>query len=431
VGTTEPLTKGAGGDHPPAGISKERSPFGRLTEVAVTIRPILVAVSILILLSGGPAVAAEIKIGLFADLSGATSGVGRPYAEGVQDAAKYINESGGIGGDTLQPVTADICHGRQGPLAAYARLTRTEHIVALLSWGAGVVEALAAQAAEDKIPTLSASAARLWDPKIAPYCFFASSDFVIRAMAALRHFKAAWSQARPPRLAMIYPNRPYGLDPINTVREFALRQGFELAVEENVDLDATDALEQIARLKEEAPDFVWIGGSANSVAVVLRDAAATGLTATILSDVWGAPDYQPGSADSVVSAGRAEAEGAYLLSPVVPFGQDVPGMKIIERFADHAQRPSHYIRGFATMLVLAKAIELAQYSGPVTGQSVKAALESLRDFDPLGLTPPVSFSPEDHRGVLAVMLYRFVNGKPVLAAVPGLPRPVEGAGSMP
>jgi branched-chain amino acid transport system substrate-binding protein len=377
----------------------------------------VVAVSLLVLLAAGPAVAGEIKVGLFADLSGASAGVGRPYAEGVQDAAKYINESGGIGGDTLVPVTADICLGRQGPLGAYARLTRTEHIVALLSWGANVVETLADRVAADKIPTLSASAARLWDPKNAPYSFFASPDFTIRAMAALRHFKASWSQSRPPRLALVYPNHPYGLDAINTVRDFALAQGFELVVEENVDLDASDAAGQIARLKEESPDFVWVGGSANSVTAVLRDAAASGLAATILLDVWGAPDYQPGPAGAAAGAG-----GAYLLSAVVPFGQDVPGMKIIAGFAAGAQRSSHYIRGFSAMLVLAKAIEFAQYSGEVTGQSVKAALESLRDFDPLGLSPPVSFSPEDHRGVLAVLLYRFENGKPVLAAAPGLPR---------
>jgi len=382
---------------------------------------LVVAVSFLVLLAGGPAVAAEIKIGLFADLSGPTAGVGRPYAEGVQDAARYINESGVLGGDHLSPVPADIMVGRQGPLAAYTQLTYAEHIVALVSWGANVVEALAARAAEDKIPTLSASAARLWDQKKAPYSFFASSDFTIRAMAALRYFKSSWAKDRPPRLSLIYPNHPYGLGPISAVREFALEQGFEMTVEENVDLDASDATAQLERLKKEAPDFVWIGGSANSLAVVLRDAAKTGLKATILSDVWGAPDYPPGQPDPAGS----ESEGAYLLEAVALHGQDVPGMKIIERITGHAPKSSHYIRGFATMLVLGEAVRLAKDSGQITGASVKSALETLRGFDPLGLTPPVSFFPDDHRGVLAVMLYRLENGKPVFAAAPGLPRQAE------
>jgi len=111
-----------------------------------------------------------------------------------------------------------------------------------------------------------------------------------------------------------------------------------------------------------------------------------------------------------------------VLAPVALRGHDIPGMKIIEGITNRTSRPSHYTRGFATMLVLAEALRIAKNSGQLTGATVKNALETLRGFDPLGLTPPVTFTPEDHRGVLAVMLYRIKNGKPVLAAMPGLPR---------
>ncbi len=46
-----------------------------------------------------PAQAADnIKIGLLSDLSGATSSVGAPYADGIKAAAAYINANGGIAG---------------------------------------------------------------------------------------------------------------------------------------------------------------------------------------------------------------------------------------------------------------------------------------------------------------------------------------------
>jgi len=62
---------------------------------------------------------ADIKIGLISDLSGATSDVGRPYAEGVKDCVKYINDQGGINGQKIDLMQVDYAYNCS---AGYIRL---------------------------------------------------------------------------------------------------------------------------------------------------------------------------------------------------------------------------------------------------------------------------------------------------------------------
>lgn len=46
----------------------------------------------------------------------------------------------------------------------------------------------------------------------------------------------------------------------------------------------------------------------------------------------------------------------------------------------------------------------------LTGEKIRAALEGIRDFDTGGVTVPISFSPEDHRGSKGLRLYRVESG---------------------
>jgi branched-chain amino acid transport system substrate-binding protein len=53
----------------------------------------------------------------------------------------------------------------------------------------------------------------------------------------------------------------------------------------------------------------------------------------------------------------------------------------------------------------------AAANGPITGEAIKTSMETLRDFDPMGLAPLISFFPDDHRPNTAVFLYTFKDGK--------------------
>ncbi len=239
--------------------------------------------------------------------------------------------------------------------------------------------------------------------------------------AALKYFKENWKEARAPRLAFLYPNAPYGLAPIPAGKEYARELGFEIVGEENVDLKAIDATTQLLALKDKNPDFTWIGGTTPSTAVIMKDAKKLGMKTTFFVNIWGADE-------SLVQLAGDAAEGAYSLQAAAVYGQDVPGMKAILEQTKGRPQMTHFTRGWVSMMVMAEGMRLALAQGPLTGETLKAALETLRDFDPQGLAPRIGFLANDHRPNTAVFLYRVQNGKLAFVASQNLERKADWLG---
>lgn len=369
-----------------------------------------------------PALAETIKIGGLIDLSGPTSAVGRPYAEGLKAAVDSINAHGGVAGRQIEFLLQDTAYNPQQGLAIYKRFANVDKVVAVQGFGTAVTEALVRSVAQDEIPNFSASySAHLTDPAKAPYNFVIAADYSTQARAALKYFKDNWKESRAPKLALLYPNVPYGLAPIPAIKAYAKELGFELVGEENVDLKAIDATTQLLALKDKAPDYTWIGGTTPSTAVIMKDARKLGMKTTFFVNIWGADE-------SLVQLAGDAAEGAVSLQAAAVYGQDVPGMKAILEQTRNQPQMTHFIRGFASMMVMAEGMRPALAKGPLSGKTLKEALETLRDYDPQGLTPKISFLPDDHRPSMAVFLYTVKNGKLAFLSAQTLERKAEWLG---
>jgi branched-chain amino acid transport system substrate-binding protein len=374
-----------------------------------------------LLCCASPALAQELSIGVLSDLSGPTGDVGKPYADGILAAGNYINDSGMLGPVKLKLIQVDYAYNAQQALSAYKKFTSQDNIVFLQGWGTQDTEALTQFVARDKVPTLSASySAHISDPAKSPYNFFVAADYSTQVRAALKYFKDNWKESRPPKLALIFPNHPYGLAPIPAAKAYAKEIGFELVDEENVELKAMDATPQLLRMQSKAPDFTWIGGTTQSTAVILKDAQKLGIKTQFFTNIWG-------SDDNLALLASTAAEGVISLQASVVYGQDVPGMKPIEKYCQNKPQMTHYIRGFASMLVMAEALKRA--GGKTAGPDIKAALETLRDYDPMGLTPPISFFPDDHRPNMTVLLFKIEGGKMNPLATQSLERKKEWLGN--
>lgn len=354
-------------------------------------------------LSIGPAFAGY-KVGLLSDLTGPTSSVGVPYAQGIKDCIAYINDNGGIGGQPVELMQVDYAYNVQQALAAYKRFT-SAGIVALQGWGTGDTEALVKFVAKDKIPVFSASySAHLMDPSNAPYNFTVTPDYSTQGRAGLKYLRDSWTEDRAPKLAFVFPDNPYGTVPIPAMKEYAKELGFDIVGQENVDLKAIDATPQLLSLKKVEPDFVWTGGTTPSTAVIMKDAQKLGITCTFLTNIWSSDE------DLFKLAGDT-AGGHFGLQGAVIYGQDVPGMSVIRTLTKDKPQMTHYVRGFVSALVMCEGMKMAQAAGDVTGESIKNALETMRDYDPMGLAPAVSFFADDHRPTMAVNICTFRDGQ--------------------
>jgi branched-chain amino acid transport system substrate-binding protein len=67
------------------------------------------------------------------------------------------------------------------------------------------------------------------------------------------------------------------------------------------------------------------------------------------------------------------------------------------------------MRGWLWTLLAVEAIK--RTGNDLTGDAVRKALETLKDFDTWGLTPPFTYTAEDHRPTTKARLYLIKGGK--------------------
>ncbi len=363
-----------------------------------------------------------IKVGHLADLTGPTGEVGKPYAQGVQDYKDWVNANGGINGKKIDMPMFDYAYNKDKAVNQYKKY-KEEGVVAIQGWGSGDTEALSATTGIDKIPYISASySAHLTDPKKTPYNFFCAADYTTGLRAGLKYLKDNWKEKRAPKVVFIYPNVPYGIAPIKGGKEYAKELGFEVLSDEIVDLKAIEANSQMLSVKNKGADFGWIGGTTNSAAVIIKDAKKLGLKTRFFVNIWGADETTP-----KLAAGAEE--GALVMAGSPLYGGKVAGMKQLMQITKNQPQITHYIRGYTSMMVLTEALKRADKKGKITGESVKAALESMKDFDTQGLTPSkITFTATDHRPHTTVNIMEFQKGKLVLKKSIDLPRKAEWLG---
>jgi branched-chain amino acid transport system substrate-binding protein len=375
------------------------------------------------MLFGGMAFGGDkVVIGHLADLTGPTSGVGKPYAEGVKAGAKFINEHGGINGKMVELRSIDYAYDKNKAITQYKKFLQ-EGIFAIQGWGTGDTEALSSFVTKDKVVYMSASySAHLTNPAKTPYNFFIAADYTTQMRAGLKYLKENWKGKSAPKIVFIYPNHPYGIAPIKGGKAYAKELGFNVVGDEIVGLKAIEATSQLLSVKNKGADFAWSGGTTPSTAVILKDAKKLGLKTKFLINLWG-------NDENLLKLAEGAQDGRAIgLQAAVSYGANVPGMKDIVAATKGVHKMTHYIRGWVSMNVMAKALRIADKKGKLNGEGVKAALESLKNFGTGGLTAPITYTKDDHRPNMSAAVFEYTGGKMVLKKTIVLPRKKEWLG---
>ena len=368
----------------------------------------------------------DIKVGGIFDLTGITSDVGKPFAQGVRDGVSWTNENGGINGKKIRLVDVDYGYKIPEAVAAYKRMVGDDKVVMINGWGTGDTEGLKAQVNQDKIPYLSASfSGHLTDPTKTPYNFFVGPSYSDGLRAWLKWVKEDWKEKRNPKVAFFYGDNPYGKSPIEAGRRFCKDNGIDLVDEEIVPGAFQDATSQLLNMKQKGADYAYINVTTTGVSTILRDAKKLGLATKFGSNPYGFSEALP-------QVAKEAAEGVTGVVPHVPWGEKVPGMK---RLMDFHQKnhpaDTHdalYVRGWTYVLVWTEALKRADKAKALTGEGVKAALETLKNFDLGGLTEPVTYTATDHRPSTKTPIYQVKGGKLVKVAEYDMPRKPEWLG---
>lgn len=384
----------------------------------MTLTRLLTGAAAAALLAG--AAQAEIRIGHLADYSGATSDIGVPFGQGVADAFAWVNEQGGVAGEKLAVDTQDYGYQVPRAISLYKQWTGgRDPVVAIMGWGTADTEALLGFVAQDEIPYMSGSySAALTDPqgvsgktKPAPYNFFYGPSYSdsLRAMLtwAAEDWKARGMEGQPSFVHM-GANHPYPMSPREAGQETAKELGFEVLPDVQFALTPGDYTAQCLTLKDAGADYAYLGNTAGSNISILNACDTVGAEVTFLGNVWGMGE------DAAKAAGQAADGVIFPLRTDAVWGADAPGMETVRAVsamsnADAPYRSVHYLAGVCTAMYMAEAIKIAAEQGEVTGPAIRDAFYAREGWVPEGfegVCMPSTWTPEDHRGMMAVPLYR-------------------------
>lgn len=361
--------------------------------------------------TGGEATGDPIKVGAIFDLTGATSDVGTPYADGVKAYVEWLNGNGGVEGQPIELLNADYAYDVAQAEQLYSQYA-SEDVVAFSGWGTGDTEALRPKITNDEIPFVSASySEELVDPAETPYNFVAALTYSDQMRLALQHL-ASQHEGEHIEVAVFHHDSPFGESPVQDGQDYIDDQGYDIGYASYAmpggAADYFGELSQAAGQGDGGADYIIIQNVSSPAAQLAGNVADQGMEATIVCLNWCADE------GFVELAGDA-AEGSLGVLPWAPPTQAQGDIADVESYLEGQGQSLedidlHFTQGWYTMHVLAEGIRTVVENGDeVTGPNIKAAMEEMGPVE-TPVSEPIEFSADSHAGMTSGRVYEVQSG---------------------
>ncbi len=352
----------------------------------------------------------KIKWGVLIDLSGPTSDWGKNQVKGQLDAARWVNENGGINGKELELIVIDDGYKVPRGVAGYNRLVDSEKVLGLYIQSTGTTMTLIKKIVKDGVVTIAASfTSKFQNPAKTPFSFFVSPSYGTMGRIAIKWIKDSWKDtSRNPKLCFLYPDNKYGRDILNVCKDYAKKIGVDVGPDQVINWPTKDATPQLMNMKRYDPDYAYITSTAMNGAVILKNAKALGIKTKFISNIR---NFE----ETLITLSGGAANGTYGVHPIAPYGADVPGMKKVvesnEKWHKGELGTNVYVEGWVNILAVTNALRIADKAGKLTPEGIREAFEQFKGFDTGGLAPPLTFTKTDHRASMAAKIYEVKNDK--------------------
>ena len=352
----------------------------------------------------------KIKWGVLIDLSGPTSDWGKNQVKGQLDAARWVNENGGINGKKLELIVIDDGYKVPRGVAGYNRLVDSENVLGLYIQSTGTTMTLIKKIVKDGVVTIAASfTSKFQNPAKTPFSFFVSPSYGTMGRIAIKWIKDSWKDtSRNPKLCFLYPDNKYGRDILNVCKDYAKKIGVDVGPDQVINWPTKDATPQLMNMKRYNPDYAYITSTAMNGAVILKNAKALGIKTKFISNIR---NFE----ETLIKLSGGAANGTYGVHPIAPYGAQVPGMKKVvesnEKWHKGEMGTNVYVEGWVNILAVTNALRMADKAGKLTPVGIREAFEQFRGFETGGLAPPLTFTKTDHRASMAAKIYEVKNDK--------------------
>ena len=370
------------------------------------------------------------KLGLSLAITGPTSDAGNPYAKGVEDYFRYVNDMKLLGNDTIDCTIRDDKYE-----TAITKRNFEEYldmgIVFYLNYSTGSTLGLKRDFEEVRMPTIPASfhAGNLEDSN---YIFLPIASYSAQAIG-LAEYVVNNHQGGTPKVALFVHPSAFGRGPVDDVKK-AVAAGLAMeiveVVEHGQDLDNTAMLQ---RFKSKGVQYVISQTVQSPVAVMLNDASRLGLVAKTFGEkdkITFLGCHYTGGNDLIALAGSA-AENFYWTTSYIVTSEPGVGtdaqLDLAKRYGrdDKAANSHNYANGVMVAQVAAEVIKRAKTRGKeITKETLYEellAMNGINAFYPVTTVGPVTFSKDDHQGVDTLQLYVVKDGNFKSEGIPFIP----------
>jgi branched-chain amino acid transport system substrate-binding protein len=373
-----------------------------------------IAFGTLLFAEGQPEDTSPIKIGMYADLSAFTAQWGTDAEKGARLRVKEVNAAGGIMGRPVELVVYDCKTSPTEAVKVYTRLAQQDKVAAvngsLLSNTALAVSPVAASL---RVPVVSrAMDERATTPEFDPDdpdnpgpanpYFFLLQPSAFQQAAAIAGY--AIDELGMDTFASLYDKgNAYALYLAKGFAYYVEKRGKRMVGEFEFQSGDKDYKAQLTKVKELAPDGLFVCNYVTENANAVKQARELGLKATFLgNNSW----YKP--MDEVAGAA---ADGSYFPNNIA---FDDPSLQDFFRKykAEWGEEPRlHSFSGYDDVGFMIEAIRAAGSTDP---EKVRAAMEATRRFQ--GTIGTINIDPETHRPVGLPMSILYFDGAQIKTA---------------
>ncbi len=355
------------------------------------------------LITGSQALAEPFKVGVCYDLSKAYTFASPQVSQAAMDLAKLVNLKGGIGGEPVEVIVRDHGNEPQRGIECYSKLSR-EGVFVFDTLSTPVSLAILPRAMEDGRVLMQSLVGRgdAVDGTVFDWVYPVGPTYWGQAANDVAYLKQLHDgDLSDVKVGFVYFDYPFGQEPIEILETLSEKEGFDLELYP-VPLPGSDQASVWSKVRRDKPDhvIVWMLGGAHVVASKEMQRNRIPMDKYISVNWLNEVD--------IANIGNEAAIGLKRGTNVVG-GLDVPlRQEILAELYEKGEGSGplektedvFYNTGLAMYSIVfeaaRKAVELEGL--PITPESYKAGLETLKDFDANGLMAPITVTGEDHGG---------------------------------
>jgi len=333
----------------------------------------------------------EIVIGAAPPITGVFAFAGAGLHQGLGDYCEWRNATkGGVAGRKLRYIGEDSGYKMDQAMSVFKKIMGAHKPPVF--YGDSTAWAKAAAKEVSQLGTTLTSSpsfsSDLADPKNVPYYFMAGPTYTAMGEILLEYINRTSRGASKPAVAIVYSDTEFGRDPISGIKAKAAALQMPIVQEIVTKPGAVDVSSEVAKLRRAKPDYVIFHGYVLApIPEFIKQMREAGMTTTPMGTIW---SMDKTTVDAMGAAGQG-------WMGVMPYRysydtKDAPTMQVIKDFAAKARPnmnyvPLFYTHGWLVGMIFSEVMERCLKAGKaLTGANMKAALESMDNWDTGGVT---------------------------------------------